>query len=144
MIKQGVKDKLDELVSDNVLGGATITDIRKDPLAADHPNFPHAYVMPPGIESELSDNRTLLRTYTFEVVVLFNADNIQGTTEIEEKVEAILDAFDNDPTLGGEALAGIPPVSSAPVPYQHGSSGKNLIMVVIEVAARGLVTLTHP
>lgn len=142
-IKQAVKDNLDALVSDEVLAGATITDIRKDPLAADHPAFPWAYLMPPAIESEVSDNRTLLRTYTFDIVVLFNAENITGTTELEEAVEAILDQFDNDPTLAGTALGGVLPVSSSPVPFQHGSSGRNLIMVVVQVAAKALTTLTY-
>jgi hypothetical protein len=43
-IKEAIKANLDSLVTDGVLSGATITDIRKDPLAADIPAFPHAAI----------------------------------------------------------------------------------------------------
>lgn len=39
-IKEAIKANLDALVEDEVLGGATITDIKKDPLAADIPTWP--------------------------------------------------------------------------------------------------------
>lgn len=144
-IKQAVKDNLDDLVTDTVLAGATITDIRKDPLAGDHPNFPHAYLMPPSIESDVLDNRSVLRTYTFDIVIVFRAENITGATELEEAVEAILTKFDNDPTLKGNgaegtALGGVLPVSSSPEPYQH--NGRDLIMVVVQIAAKAPVSLS--
>lgn len=139
-IKTAIKDNLDSLVSDNVLLGATISDIRKDPLAADIPTFPHAYLMPPAVESEVLDNRSLIRTYTFGILILFNAENVASTTELEEKVEAILNKFDNDPDLGGTALGGVLPVSSAPAPLQH--NGKDLIAVEVQIQAKEYVTLT--
>lgn len=139
-IKTAIKTNLDALVTDEVLGGATMTDIRKDPLAADIPSFPHAYLMPPSVESEVLDNRTVTRTYTFGVMVLFNAENLASTTELEEKIEAILSQFDNDPTLQGTALGGVLPVSSAPVPFQH--NGKDLIVATVEIQAKEVVTLT--
>lgn len=139
-IKQAIKSNLDTLVTSGVLGGATITDIRKDPLAADIPSYPHAFVMPPGVESEVLDNRSNIRTYTFGVMIVFNAENLSSTTELEEKIESVLTAFDNDPTLGGTAMGGVLPVSSAPVPFQHGV--KNLIVAVVEIQAKELVALT--
>lgn len=139
-IKQAIKTNLDALVASEVLGGATITDIRKDPLAADLPSYPHAFVMPPSVESEVLDNRSNTRTYTFGVMIVFNAENLASTTELEEKIEAVLTAFDNDPTLGGAAMGGVLPVSSAPVPFQH--AGKDLIVAVVEIQAKELVSLT--
>lgn len=139
-IKQAIKSNLDDLVIDTVLAGATITDIKQDPLRADTPNFPHAYLMPPSVESDVLDNRSIVRTYTFDVMVLFNAEDITGTTELETDIESILSKFDNDPTLGGTALGGVLPVSSSPQPFQH--NGKDLIMVVIEIAAKDYVSLT--
>ena len=138
-IKNAIKANLDALVTDQVLGGATITDIKKNPLDADIPSYPHAFLMPPGVESEVLDNRTNIRTYTFGIMVLFNAENLASTTELEEMVEAILNKFDNDPTLGGTALAGMLPVSSSPAPFQH--NGKDLIMVEVQVQAKEYVTL---
>ena len=88
-IKNAIKANLDALVTDQVLGGATITDIKKNPLDADIPSYPHAFLMPPGVESEVLDNRTNIRTYTFGIMVLFNAENLASTTELEEMVEAM-------------------------------------------------------
>jgi hypothetical protein len=139
-IKNNIKELLDELVVSEVLGAVTVSDLRTDPLNADTNTYPHAYLMPPAIESEVSDNRTNLRTYTFDVVVLFNAQNITGTSEVEEAVESILNKFDNDPTLGGSAQGGMLPVSSSPEPFQHNS--KQLIMVVVGIQAKEDVSLS--
>lgn len=132
-IKNAIKSNLDSLVTDTVLAGATITDIKKDPLAADIPNFPHAYLMPPSIESEVLDNRHVLRSYSFDIMVLYNADNITTTTELEASIESILNKFDNDPTLDGTAMGGVLPLSSAPQPFLHG--GRDLIMVIVQLKA---------
>ena len=139
-IKNAVKAVLDTLVNDVVLASASITDIKRDPLAADFPSFPHACVMPPAIESEPLDNRSNVRTYTYDVMVLFNAENLADATALEETVEAILDKFDNNPTLSGTAMAGVLPVSSAPQPFQH--NGRDMIMVVVQIQAKQHVSLT--
>lgn len=139
-IKQNIKVNLDALVTANVLGGATITDIKKDPLNADVSSYPHAFLMPPAVESEVLDNRTNLRSYTFDIMVLFKAVNLSSTTALETAIESILSKFDNDPTLGGSAMGGVLPVSSAPEPFQH--NGQDLIMVVIQIQAKETVTLT--
>lgn len=139
-IKNAIKTDLDALVADGVLGGATITDIKKNPLDAAIPSFPHAYLMPPSVESEVLDNRTITRTYTFGIMIVFNAVNLTSTTELEEKIEDILSKFDNDPTLQGTALGGVLPVSSSPAPFQH--NGKDLIMVEVQIQAKEPVSLT--
>jgi len=139
-IKQAIKANLDALVDDEVLAGATTTDIRKSPLAADFPNFPHAHLMPPSIDCEVLDNRTNLRTYVYDIMVVWNAENIADSTTVEDDIEAILNKFDNDPTLGGTAMGGTLPVSSSPQPMQH--SGKDLIMAVIQVQAKQHVSLS--
>jgi hypothetical protein len=139
-IKTQVKVILDTLVTDSVLAGATNTDIRKDPLSADIAVYPHAFLMPPSIESEAVDNRTVDRTYVFDIMVLFQAEDIAGTDDLEVKVEAMLDKFDNNPTCNGTALGGMSPAASAPEPFQHG--GRDLIMVVLQIKAKDLVTLT--
>lgn len=139
-IKQAVKTNLDELVTSSVLAGATIQDLKKNQLAADIPGYPWAYLMPPSIESETLDNRTNLRTYTYDIMVVWKAENLASTTEVEEDIEAILTKFDNDPTLSGTAMGGVLPVASAPQPYQHGP--KELIMAVIQIQAKQHVSLT--
>lgn len=139
-IKQAIKTNLDALVTSTVLGGATITDIKKDPLSADVSTYPHAFLMPPAVESDVVDNRTNLRTYTFDIMVLFKAVNLSSTTALETAIESMLSKFDNDPTLGGTALGGVLPVSSAPEPFQH--NGQDLIMVVLQIQAKETVALT--
>lgn len=140
LIKEAIKTNLDELVVAEVLGGATITDIKKDPLSADIPSFPHAYLMPPSIESTAADNRSNIRNYIFDIMVLFNAENLSSTTQLEMMIEGILNKFDNDPTLSGTALGGMNPLTSAPAPFQH--NGKDLIMVVVQISAQEHVQLT--
>jgi hypothetical protein len=139
-IKAQAKVLLDELVTATVLNGASTSDIKTDPLNSNVGNYPHAFLMPPSVESEVLDNRTIIRTYTFDILVLFNAQNITGSDDVETAIESILDKFDNNPTLNGSALGGILPVSSAPAPFQH--NGKDLILVVVRVQAKELVTLT--
>lgn len=139
-IKNAIKTNLDALVTGAKLGGATITDIKKGPFTDDVATYPHAFVMPPAVESEVLDNRTNTRTYTFVVMIIFQAENLLSTTELEETIEAVLNKFDNDPTLGGTALGGLLPVSSAPTPFQHG--GKDLIMVEVEIRAKENVSLS--
>lgn len=139
-IKAAIKTNLDALVTDAVLGGATQTDIKTDPLSANVGSFPHAFLMPPSIESEVLDNRSVSRTYTFDIMVLFQAEDLDSTAELETKVESMLSKFDNDPTLGGTAMGGVLPVSSSPEPFQHG--GKDLVMVILQIQAKEFVTLT--
>lgn len=139
-IKNNIKTNLDELVTSGVLGSAIITDIKRDPLAADFPIFPCAILMPPALESAVLDNRSVLRTYIFDIMIIVNAENLASTTELEEMIEDVVDKFDNDPTLGGAARGGVLPVTSSPQPFQH--NGKDLIMVVIQIQAKADITLT--
>lgn len=139
-IKQAIKTNLDELVTATTLAGATITDIKKGPFDSNVKNYPHAFLMPPAMESEVLDNRNIIRSYSFDIMILFQAENLASTTALETAIEAILSKFDNDPTLGGTAMGGVLPVSSTPEPFQHG--GKDLIMVVLEIKAKEFVTLT--
>lgn len=139
-IKAAIKTHLDDLVTAETLGGATQTDIKEDPLNSDIGVYPHAFLMPPSIESEVEDNRSIIRTHTFDIMILFQAEDLDTTAELESAIEAILSEFDNDPTLGGNAIGGVLPVTSAPEPFQHG--GKDLIMVVLQLQAKELVTLT--
>lgn len=141
LIKSEIYTKLQGLVVDGTLAGATVTDIRKDPLAGNVPNFPHAFLMPPAVEGEILDNRTIIRSYTFDIMVLFKSEDIASTSQVEEKIEAILNEFDNDPTLNGTAAAGVPPTSSSPAPVNH-ANGTSYIMAVIQVGASEDVSLT--
>lgn len=139
-IKAQIKTNLDALVTDGVLAGAKQTDIKQDPLASDEGVYPFAYLMPPATESEVNDNAHIIRTHTFDIVTLFQAEDLDSVAELETAIESMLTKFDNDPTLGGTAQGGVLPVSTAPEPFQHG--GKDRIMVVIQLQAREIVQLS--
>jgi len=74
------------------------------------------------------------------VLLIFQAEDLSSTTELEEKVESVLGTFDNDPTLGGTATAGVLPITSAPAPVQH--NGKDLVLVEVQIQAKEYVTLS--
>jgi len=139
-IKQAIKTDLDALVTDGTLAAADISDLKKDPLGADIPGFPYAILMPPSIESSALDNRSLARSYVYEIMIVWKAENIEDATTVENDLEAILGKFDNDPTLGGTALGGILPVSLSPQPIQH--AGRDLIMAIVQIKAKDFVQLT--
>jgi len=139
-IKNQVKAKLDTLVTDGVIANAVQSDIKLDPLNMDVGNFPVGVVMPPAVESEVLDNVTITRTYIYDLIFVFNAEDLDTTNELETKMEAILNAFDNDPTLGGAANAGVLPIASAPEPFQH--NGNDRILFVVNLRAAETVLLT--
>lgn len=139
-IKANIKTNLDELVTAGTLGAAISTDIKRSPLSADFPAFPCAILMPPALESQVLDNRTVTRTYAFDIMIVVNAEDITDTIQVENMIEAVISKFDNDPTLGGAAEGGVLPVSSAPEPFQH--NGRDLIMVIMQIEAKQAVSLT--
>lgn len=132
-VKSAVKAVLDGLVTGGTLGYAGSFDFKKDPLSADIPRFPAAYLMPPATESEQSDNRTLLRTLTFSIMVLVRAEDIANDSTIEDLINNILNAFDDVPTLNGAANGATEPTSTTPEPVQHQTG--NMVMFFITVKA---------
>ena len=140
-IKTQIKTYLDQLVTATTLGMADSADFRKDPLAGDIPKFPAAFLMPPAIESEVVDNRTLMRTYTFTIMIIVKGENITTASYLEDLAEAILDKFDNNPTLAGYADGAIEPTSSVPEPFQH--NNRNFVIFYVTIKAKKTVTLTY-
>jgi len=138
-IKAAIKTILDALVTATTLAGATSSDFKQNPLSADV-TYPHAFLMPPAVESAVVDNRSIMRTYNFTILILFQGEDITSVAQVETAVETILNQFDNDPDLGGTALGGMLPVSSSPEPFQHG--GRDLIAVELQIQAKDFVTLT--
>lgn len=140
-IKDQIKTQLDALVTAGTLGAAETMDIRKDPLDGEIPKFPAAFVMPPSMTSRVEDNRTLMRTYTFAIMVVENAENLSSTTQIEELMEAIVNRFDNLPTLAGTADGAVEPATSAPEPLQRNS--KDYVVFFVSLAVNKTETLTY-
>lgn len=138
-IKNKIKALLDGLVTSEVLGEVQMDDFKKSVLDRDYANYPAAVLTGPATTSEYLTNRDNIRTYTFEIIVLQNAENVSSSTEIEELVEAILNVFDNDPTLTGSANGAVEPSASSPAPAM--SRGKTFIGFVISLKARAIINL---
>lgn len=139
-IKARLKVTLDTLVS-TYLKSVTSSDIKKDPLDAEIGQYPAAFIMPPALgASERLDQRTNIRDYTFFILVVMRAEDVQTTADVEDLMERIINVLDNDITLGGAAVGGIMPVTSQPEAFQH--NGRDLIVFDVIIKARATETLT--
>lgn len=141
ILKDAIKTQLDALVTATTLKGASEIDLRKDPLAEDIQAFPWAFLMPPSTESDLVDNRTVLRTFTFAIMVVEKTENITSNTQLETLLENVLNQFDNNPTLGGAADGAVYPATSAPEPINH--LGKNLTVFYVTLKCNRTQSLTY-
>lgn len=139
-IKTQIKTVLDTLVPTYVKG-VTLTDIKKDPLDAEIGQYPAIFIMPPALgASERLDNRTVLRDYTFFLLVVMRAEDIATTADVEDLMERVVNALDNSITLEGTAVGGITPVTSQHEAFQH--NARDLIVFDVIIKARATESLT--
>lgn len=140
-IKNKIKAKLDTLQQAGTLGSVIVDDFKKGILERDYSHFPVAILQTSAIENEAATTHENLRTYIFEIVVLLKGEDVTDATTVEDLREAIIDVFDNDPTLGNTAEGAVAPSSSPvePIPLQ---GGKSYIAVSIILRARALKSLT--
>lgn len=135
-IKNQINTILTGLVSSNVLGAILMDDFKDDMLSRDIPAFPCAILTSPSIESSSAEtNQENLRTHTFEMMIVQKGENVTGPSDIENLMEAIMNAFDNDPTLGGKANGGVEPAISPTVSITSGDKAYILFVVTIKPKA---------
>lgn len=139
-IKAAIKKNLDDLRIAEILGDVQVDDLRESIFDRDVEAEPCAVVGPPSIEGALFTNRQNLRTYTFTIVVFQKKENLVNETDIEDLMEAIIDKFENDPTLQGTAEGQIEPAVSMPEPATI--RGKAFIYFTILIKAKAVVDLT--
>lgn len=145
-VKTNIKTVLDNLETAGTLGNVQVDDLKKNLFNRDFPAFPAAILTTPAIESIAETNRSNLRTYTFDIVVLSKAESVTSSTQIENLIEAILNEFDNDPTLKaggatGIADGGVEPSSSQPEAITSGA-GVDYIVFGITLRVRATRELT--
>ena len=138
-IKNAIKTKLDGLVTAGKLGEVQMDDFKLGVFDRDYGKFPVAILTTPSIEGGYLTNRDNLRTHTYEIIVIQKGENIESATDIEDLIETILDAFDNDFTLNGIADGGVEPSSSTPQAVT--SRGKSLVAFSVILKAKGVKTL---
>ena len=142
-IKNAVKTKLDTLKTAGTLGTVIVDDFKTDPTIGLKHNiaaYPAAIMASPSVESAYETNMDNLRTHIFEIVIVQKGENISTTSNIEELMEALLNAFDNDPTLGGAANGAVDPVVSSPEPVT--TVDGTFIVFTVTIKARALFTRT--
>lgn len=128
--KNKIVTMLQTLERAETLREVVVQDLKKDPLSRDFASYPVAVITPPSLDqSEVLDNRSNVRTYQFAIVVLMKPENFDTTTDVENLQETIINLFDNDPTLSGNADAGLEPAFSRPYPLNH--AGRDLVFFEI-------------
>jgi hypothetical protein len=138
-IKNQIKTILDALVTGTVLGSVLMDDFKDDVLNRDIPAFPCAILTSPSIESSSAEtNQDNLRTHTFEILIVQKGENVTGSNDMEDLMEALINAFDNDPTLSGKANGGVEPAVSPTVSISSGD--RTYILFVITLKPKALYT----
>jgi hypothetical protein len=91
----------------NTLVSATLKEVvgyKIDPLEYEFAQFPVAEVIESGNDSDYYTNKENMRVYAFEVWIYQESENSgldSAYSTLRSAVDAIIDAFDNDQTLGG-------------------------------------------
>ena len=138
-IKDQITADLQSLVDEGLLGSVQEIDYSKDAFSADYSAFPVAVVGMSSLESDASDNRDNIRTYTFPILILEKSENLNANTDMEDLRDAIVNIIDSDFTLAGYAVGGVLPVTS---PAQTASmADKTFVYFVVTIKARTLYTL---
>lgn len=139
-IKTKIKAKLDALVP-TTLGEVFVDDFKDTAIFdRDYGAYPVAVMTSPSLENAAETNRDNLRRHIFNILVIFKGEDIATAYDVENVMETLLDAFDNDPTLTGTADGGVEPSTSTPEPIV--SRDKSYIAFVLTVKAKAIKSLT--
>jgi len=112
-IKEKIISDLEALIDDGILGEVdSIEWTKPDVYSMDIAKFPVAIIGPGEVKSDAADNQNNIRTYQFQVFIMQKAENMTGDSDVEDVLDAILNALDTDFTAGGTAVGGILPVES--------------------------------
>jgi len=95
-IKNKIKALLDEMVNSQTLKEAHVDDLKMGALERDYGGYPAAVLSTPTVDSAAETNRDNARIYTFEILIIHKAEEVQDAETIENLMEAILNKFDND------------------------------------------------
>ena len=99
--------------------------------------YPTAILLPGTAEGSVESNQDNLYLYAFDIAVVMKNENITAVTAIEDLLEAILQEFNKDFTLGGTAIGAVDPTSSSPAAIE--SSGQTYTVFVITLKAKTLL-----
>ena len=120
-------------------GGVILQDVNTNLVEMTFASTPCAIISVPKISSAIEYNHANLRTYDFDILVVQKTENLQSDTDLEDLMEAISDLIENDPTLGGLAVATQEGVSS---PQHWTRSDGTYVIFNVTIKAKSLITLT--
>ena len=100
--------------------------------------YPSAILLPGTAEGNVESNQDNLYLYSFDIVVVRKNDKITGQTAVEDLLEAVVQEFNKDFTLGGTAVGAVDPTSSSPAAIE--SSGQTYTVFVVTLKAKTLLT----
>lgn len=139
-IKDNIFSKLTDLQNQGVIRYTIIDDIKTNPIIdKDIPDFPAVILSTGSTESVVGTNRDNIRTYTFTLLVIMRGEDVNSSSDVETLCETILQAFDNDPTLGGFADAGLEPATSTPDSIN--SQDRTYVTFTVEIKAHSNISL---
>ena len=139
-LKAQIKSVLDGLKDDDILAEVIEDDYKLGIFERDFAAYPAAILTVPSIGNDYLTNTQNIRQYTFQVVVIMKAEDIQSASDVEELAENIINRFDNNITLGNTADGGVEPSTSAPEAAT--SRGKTYIAFAVNIKAKVVKDLT--
>lgn len=137
-LKEQILVNLKALVTAGNINSFLSLDANPDPLAMQPTGgYPFAVVGMPRVASEYEDQATNKRTYRFDILFVLDPSTLQHPdTDVEHLIDAILNQFDNNFTLAGNAVATVLPAEIESVPVSTGT--KTLLAVVVTLRCQTL------
>jgi hypothetical protein len=136
-IKNQMATELQNLVNAGTIGGYTRLQLSQSYFDIQNlGGYPHALLAPPTMEdTEQLDNRNAIRTASFTIDVIFQAQNLVNDNDIETTLEAIMNHFDDvSDDLEGDANGGIETASTSPQ-YTDGAD-RSLVAAAVQLKVR--------
>jgi hypothetical protein len=137
-IKEQILVNLKALVDAGAINSFYSLDKNPNPLT-DIPTggYPFAIVGMPRIVADFEDQATNMRTYRFDVLFVINPETLaHPDTDVEDLIDAVLNTFDTNFTLSGNAVAAVLPAEVDGAPVSVGD--KTLLCFVVALRARTL------
>lgn len=147
IIKQRIRENLEVLQREETIRDIQVDDFRKSIFDRNYSAFPVAILTTPSVESAADTNDHNLRAYTFEIVIIMKAEDVQDPAQVEDLIEEILNQFDNDVQLKGDQSSGIAdggvmPSTSTPQGVTNMGISYVVFSVILRVRALRQITLT--
>ena len=134
-LKNQIKTKLNALVTAGTIGEVQMDDFKQSIFSRNFAKFPAVILTSPSVSGVALTNGQNERTHVFNMIVILKGENITSATDVENLMENMMNAFDNDQTLGGKADGGVEPSASAPEPVTDGTRSYVVFGITLKASA---------